>query len=86
VYPRRGQQHDLHFAGLAAFADLEHMGRKSGIVRHTPLRAFRTGETVVIGLNFGCRSDWYRNIKAAATCRMRLGREQLTLGAGARPR
>jgi deazaflavin-dependent oxidoreductase (nitroreductase family) len=70
----------LHFAGHAAFADLEHTGRKSGIVRHTPVRAFRTGETVVIGLNFGRQADWYRNIKAAGTCRMRLGREQLTLG------
>jgi deazaflavin-dependent oxidoreductase (nitroreductase family) len=70
----------LHFAGHAAFADLEHTGRKSGIVHHTPVRAFRTGETVVVGLNFGRQSDWYRNIKAAGTCRMRLGREQLTLG------
>jgi len=33
----------LRFAGHAAFADLEHVGRKSGIVRHTPVRAFRTG-------------------------------------------
>jgi len=70
----------LHFAGHAAFADLEHTGRKSAIVHHTPVRAFRTGETVIVGLNFGRQSDWYRNIKAAGTCRMRLGREQLTLG------
>jgi hypothetical protein len=35
---------------------------------------------VVVGLNFGRQSDWYQNIKAAGTCRMRLGREQLTLG------
>jgi hypothetical protein len=28
----------LHLAGHAAFADLEHVGRKSGIVRHTPVR------------------------------------------------
>jgi deazaflavin-dependent oxidoreductase (nitroreductase family) len=71
----------LHFAGHAAFADLEHAGRKSGIVRHTPVRAFRARDTVVVGLNFGRGSDWYQNIKAAGTCRMRLGGEQLTLGA-----
>lgn len=71
----------LRFAGHAAVADLEHAGRKSGTVRHTPVRAFRTGDTVVIGLNFGRGSDWYQNIKAAGTCRMRLGGEQLTLGA-----
>jgi deazaflavin-dependent oxidoreductase (nitroreductase family) len=71
----------LHLAGHAAVADLEHVGRKSGTVRHTPLRAFRAGDTVIVGLNFGRESDWYQNIKAAGTCRMRLGGEQLTLGA-----
>lgn len=73
----------LHLAGHAAVADLEHVGRKSGTVRHTPVRAFRSRDTVVIGLNFGRRSDWYQNISAAGTCRMRLGREHLTLGAPA---
>jgi deazaflavin-dependent oxidoreductase (nitroreductase family) len=71
----------LHLAGHAAFADLEHVGRKSGIVRHTPVRAFRTEDTVIIGLNFGRQSDWYQNIKAAGTCRIRLGGVQLALGA-----
>ena len=73
----------LHLAGHAAFADLEHVGRKSGIVRHTPVRAFRVGDTVIIGLNFGRQSDWYQNIKAAGTCRICLGGEPLTLGAPA---
>ena len=67
----------LRLAGHAAFADLEHTGRKSGTVRHTPVRAFRTGDTVVVGLNFGRQSDWYQNIRAAGTCRMRLGGELL---------
>ena len=70
----------LRLAGHLAFADLEHVGRKSGTVRHTPVRAFRSGDTVIVGLNFGRQSDWYQNIKAAGTCRMRLGGEQLTLG------
>jgi deazaflavin-dependent oxidoreductase (nitroreductase family) len=73
----------LHLAGHAAFADLEHAGRKTGIVRHTPVRAFRSGGTVIIGLNFGRDSDWYQNIKAAGSCHMLLGGEQLTLGAPA---
>lgn len=73
----------LHLAGHAAFADLEHVGRKSGIVHHTPVRAFRAGDTVIIGLNFGRQSDWYQNITVAGTCRLRLGGEQLTLGAPA---
>jgi len=70
----------LRLAGHAAFADLEHVGRKSGIVRHTPVRAFRTGNTVVVGLNFGRQSDWFKNIQSAGTCRMRVGNELLTLG------
>jgi deazaflavin-dependent oxidoreductase (nitroreductase family) len=71
----------LRFAGRAAFADLEHVGRVSGTVRHTPLRAFRTSRRVVVGLNFGPDCDWLRNCQAAGRCRMRLGREQLELGA-----
>ena len=71
----------LHLAGHAAFADLEHVGRRSGTVRHTPVRAFRAGDTVTIGLNFGPQSDWYQNITAAGTCRIRLRGGQFTLGA-----
>jgi deazaflavin-dependent oxidoreductase (nitroreductase family) len=71
----------VRFAGHAAFADLEHVGRRSGVVRHTPVRAFLVGDTVIVGLNFGPESDWYRNIVRAGTCRMRLGKETLTLGA-----
>jgi deazaflavin-dependent oxidoreductase (nitroreductase family) len=71
----------LRFAGRAAFADLEHVGRRSGRVHHTPLRAFRVHDKVVIGVNFGRESDWLKNIQAAGSCRMRLGNEQLELGA-----
>jgi deazaflavin-dependent oxidoreductase (nitroreductase family) len=71
----------LRLAGHAALADLEHVGRTSGTVRHTPVRAFRVGDDVVVGLNFGPESDWYKNIAAAGGCRMRLGRDDLELGA-----
>jgi deazaflavin-dependent oxidoreductase (nitroreductase family) len=70
----------LRLAGHGALADLEHVGRRSGLVRHTPVRAFRTGDTVVIGLNFGRGSDWLRNIQASGRCRMRLGGDLLDLG------
>ncbi len=45
------------------------------------MRAFRRHDQVVIGVNFGRESDWLKNIQAAGSCRMRLGREQLELGA-----
>ncbi len=60
---------------------MEHVGRRTGVSHHTPLRAFRTGDTVIIGLNFGRQPDWFKNITAARTCRMRLSGRQLTLGA-----
>jgi deazaflavin-dependent oxidoreductase (nitroreductase family) len=71
----------LRFAGHIALADLEHVGRSSGVVRHTPLRAFRSHDQVVVGLNFGRESDWWKNIQAAGGCRMRLGPDVLDLGA-----
>jgi deazaflavin-dependent oxidoreductase (nitroreductase family) len=70
----------LRLAGHLAFADLEHVGRRSGVVRHTPLRAFRARDRVLIGINFGTGSDWLKNIQAAGRCRMRLGAELLELG------
>lgn len=70
----------LRLAGRGALADLEHVGRRSGQVRHTPVRAFRRGDTVVIGLNFGRESDWLKNIRAAGRCRLRLRDEVLDLG------
>jgi hypothetical protein len=45
------------------------------------VRAFRVGDTVVIGLNFGRRSDWFKNVTKAGICRLRLRREQLDPGA-----
>jgi deazaflavin-dependent oxidoreductase (nitroreductase family) len=71
----------LRLVGHAAMADIEHAGRRSGVVRHTPVRAFRMGERVVVGLNFGRESDWLKNIQAAGGCTMRLGKQRLTLGA-----
>lgn len=70
----------LRFIGHGALADLEHVGRWSGTARHTPLRAFRSRDSVVIGLNFGRESDWLKNIQVAGGCRMRVGGQQLELG------
>jgi len=80
-YARLINRIGIRLAGHLAIADLEHVGRKSGTVYHTPVRAFRVGNTVVIALNFGRESDWYQNIATAGTCRMRLGKQSLTLGA-----
>lgn len=69
----------LRVVGRSAIADLEHAGRSSGRRYHTPVRAFRTGDTVVIAINFGTRSDWLRNVLAAGGCRMRLRKQFMEL-------
>ena len=41
----------------------------------------RVSDTVTLALTYGPKVDWYRNVVAAGGCRMRMGREILTLGA-----
>lgn len=71
----------VHLAGHGPFIELEHVGRSSGRVYRVPLNAFRTGDTVTFALTYGPRVDWLRNVRAAGGCRVRMGRELLTLGA-----
>lgn len=70
----------LRFAGRGSMADLEHVGRVSGRTLHTPLMAFRSGDSVTIALTYGADVQWLKNIRAAGGCRMRLGASVLALG------
>ncbi|GAB3707663.1 nitroreductase family deazaflavin-dependent oxidoreductase [Mariniluteicoccus flavus] len=70
----------IRLAGSGTFVDLEHVGRKSGTVFHTPLMAFRHGDAVTIALTYGPNVQWLKNITAAGRCRMRLGDSLLHLG------
>ncbi|QTE30378.1 nitroreductase/quinone reductase family protein [Pengzhenrongella sicca] len=71
----------LRLAGRGSMVDLEHVGRLSGAVRHTPLMAFRRGETVTIALTHGPNVHWLQNVRTTGRCRLRMGGEILTLGA-----
>ena len=71
----------VHLAGHGPFIELEHVGRRSGRVYRVPLNAFRSRDTVTFALTYGPRVDWLRNVRAAGGCRVRMGREILTLGA-----
>jgi deazaflavin-dependent oxidoreductase (nitroreductase family) len=71
----------VHLAGHGPFVELEHVGRRSGRVYRVPLNAFRSGDAVTFALTYGPKVDWLRNVRAAGGCRVRLGREILTLGA-----
>lgn len=69
-----------HLVGLGPFAELEHVGRRSGRTFHTTLLAFRRGDVVTLALTYGPDVDWLKNLRAAGGGRMRLGRDLLALG------
>jgi deazaflavin-dependent oxidoreductase (nitroreductase family) len=46
------------------------VGRRTGIIRRTPLRGFVREDTLYLGLNHGNRVDWCRNVEAAGRCRV----------------
>jgi hypothetical protein len=64
---RRG----LSGSGASELATLEHVGRRSGIRRLTPLHAILTADGVRFAVPLGDRSEWARNVLAAGGCRMR---------------
>jgi deazaflavin-dependent oxidoreductase (nitroreductase family) len=56
---------------LPWFGVLEHVGRRSGVVRRTPLNVFHVGgDRWVVALTYGPDVQWLRNIEAAGECRM----------------
>lgn len=71
----------IHLAGHGPFVELEHLGRRSGKVYRIPLNAFRHDDTITLALTYGPKVDWFRNIRAAGGCRIRMGAQILTLGA-----
>lgn len=56
---------------LPTFGILEHVGRSSGRVYHTPLSVFSTDDGVAILLTYGPNRDWLKNITAAGGGRLR---------------
>ena len=70
----------LRLAGrVGSLAVVTHPGRRSGRTYRTPVRAFRRGDLVAIGANFGAASEWVRNILAAGGCEILLRGERLRL-------
>jgi deazaflavin-dependent oxidoreductase (nitroreductase family) len=70
----------LRFAGQAgSLAVVIHTGRRTGRSYCTPVRAFRRGDLVAVGANFGAASEWVKNIQGAGRCQMRLRGELLQL-------
>lgn len=55
---------------LPWFCILEHVGRRSGTVRRTPLNIFRRGDRWVVALTYGPDVQWLKNVVAAGECRI----------------
>ncbi|MGP4022238.1 nitroreductase family deazaflavin-dependent oxidoreductase [Actinomadura sp. 3N407] len=45
-------------------AMIVHKGRRSGREYRTPVTAFRSGRTLIVGLPYGADTDWVRNLLA----------------------
>ncbi len=57
---------------LPMMARVQHVGRRSRRLYVTPTSASVAGDTIVIPLSFGNRSDWARNVRAAGYCVVQL--------------
>lgn len=56
---------------LPVWAVLRHRGRSSGKEYATPVAVIPTATTFLIGLPWGRRTDWVRNVRAAGGCTVR---------------
>ena len=69
-----------HLSGIGPMAEIEHVGRRTGQVRWTPIFAFRQGSTITVALTYGAEVDWLKNIEAAGRSRLRRAGGVLRLG------
>src|SRR5919197_817662 len=56
---------------LPLYGVIEHHGRRSGKVYHTPVVVRPTGDGFMVPMPWGERTDWYRNVRAAGECVLR---------------
>lgn len=56
---------------LPLYAVLEHRGRRSGKLYHTPVVVRQSGEAFIVPMPWSEGTDWYRNVKAAGECVVR---------------
>jgi deazaflavin-dependent oxidoreductase (nitroreductase family) len=61
-------------------ATLEHVGRRSGTRRLTPLHVIDEADDVRFAVPLGERSEWARNVLAAGHCRMQFRDAVVELG------
>ena len=63
---------------LPPMAVLHHSGRNTGTPYETPVQAFRTGDSYLVGLAYDSDAQWAKNLFAGGTATMtRRGRHHL---------
>ncbi len=72
---RRG----LAGGGASEIGTIEHVGRRSGIRRLTPVHPETTTEGFRVLVPLGMKSEWARNVLAAGQCRLHLHDEVIDL-------
>jgi deazaflavin-dependent oxidoreductase (nitroreductase family) len=56
---------------LPLYGVVEHRGRRSGKVFHTPVVVRPTGDGFIVPMPWGEGTDWFRNVRAAGECVIR---------------
>ena len=56
---------------LPLYGVIEHRGRRSGRVFHTPVVVRPTSDGFIVPMPWGERTDWFRNVRAAGECVIR---------------
>ncbi|MEO8247680.1 MAG: nitroreductase/quinone reductase family protein [Chloroflexota bacterium] len=67
------ERHGLIGASRGEIGLIEHVGRKSGTVRRTPIHPMPIANGFRIIVPVGERSEWARNVLAAGHCRLVIG-------------
>jgi deazaflavin-dependent oxidoreductase (nitroreductase family) len=68
------------FAGrFPPFAVVRHRGRRSGRQYETPMMAFRRGDSFVLALTYGAKTDWLQNLIAAGGGELEYGGSRIPI-------
>jgi hypothetical protein len=65
-------EHNVPGSANAEIATLEHVGRQTGAVHHTPVHPTLSGDTMLIPVPLGVGSQWARNVLHAGRARLQL--------------
>lgn len=73
------ERHGLITGSRGELGLIEHVGRKSGIVRLTPIHPMPVAGGFRVIVPVGERSEWARNVLAAGRCRILIGDRKFEL-------